>query len=78
MNGYDMDLVSEVTKEINLPFTILGGAGNLNDVKLLTQKHHPCGVSASSIFVFKGKHKAVLIQYPTEDEKEKIMSPKNL
>ena len=77
MNGYDMDLVNEVTEDIKLPFTILGGAGNLNDIKLLTQKHHPCGASASSIFVFKGKHKAVLIQYPNADEKEKIMIPNN-
>ena len=77
MHGYDMDLVCEVTKNINIPFTVLGGAGNLNDVKKLINKFHPCGASASSIFIFKGKHKAVLIQYPKAEEKEDLIIPKN-
>ena len=75
MSGYDFQLVNEVTRDINIPFTVLGGAGKLNDIKLLTQKFHPCGASASSIFVFKGKHKAVLIQYPNSQEREKILLP---
>ena len=73
MEGYDFDLISEVTEKINIPYTVLGGAGKLNDIKELTKKHHPCGASAGSLFVFKGKHKAVLIQYPTSEEKEKIL-----
>ena len=73
MNGYDLKLIEEVTKKINIPFTVLGGAKDLNDMKLLINKYHPCGVSASSLFIFKGKHKAVLIQYPENEEKEKIL-----
>ena len=75
MQGYDLDLINEVSKNINIPFTVLGGAGNLSDIEIINSKHYPCGAAASSIFIFKGKHKAVLIQYPSLEEKEKILMP---
>jgi len=75
MQGYDLNLINEVSENIHIPFTVLGGAGNLKDIGLVTSKHHPCGAAASSMFIFKGKHKAVLIQYPTFEEKEKILIP---
>ena len=31
------------------------------------------GVAAGSLFVFKGKYKAVLINYPNPEEKEKLI-----
>ena len=76
MKGYDLGLVNEIVEKINVPFTVLGGAGCLNDIKKLTDRYHPCGASASSIFIFKGKHKAVLIQYPNSYEKEQLLIPK--
>jgi len=75
LNGYDFELIDEVSKNIKIPFTVLGGAGSINDIKQLSDRYYPCGLAASSMFVFKGKHRAVLIQYPRAQEKERILSP---
>ncbi len=75
LNGYDYELIDEVSKNIKIPFTVLGGAGSINDIKELSNRYYPCGLAASSIFVFKGKHRAVLIQYPTSQQKYNLVNP---
>jgi cyclase len=52
--------------------TVLGGAGNLDDIKKVIDKHKIIGVAAGSLFVFKGIYKAVLINYPAKQEKENL------
>ena len=72
MDGYDLNLIDNVYSNISIPLTILGGAGNINDIKKVIQKHGIIGVAAGSLFVFKGKYKAVLINYPDRNIKEQI------
>jgi cyclase len=69
MKGYDVNLVNKIREVISIPITILGGAGALEDIGNIIQKHGVIGVAAGSLFVFKGKYKAVLINYPTTIEK---------
>ena len=52
--------------------TILGGAATLDDIKGLVKRYGIVGASAGSLFVFKGKYKAVLINYPTGEEKKSL------
>ncbi|RZK18189.1 MAG: imidazole glycerol phosphate synthase subunit HisF [Flavobacterium sp.] len=72
MKGYDMTLIDKVREKISLPLTVLGGAGSLDDIAKVIKKHGIIGVAAGSLFVFKGIYKAVLINYPTKTEKEKL------
>jgi cyclase len=72
MKGYDLDLIAKVREKITLPMTVLGGAGSLSDIEKVIDKHGVIGVAAGSLFVFKGPYKAVLINYPTQSEKNKI------
>lgn len=72
MKGYDLDLIAKVREKITLPMTVLGGAGSLSDIEKVIEKHNVIGVAAGSLFVFKGPYKAVLINYPTQAEKNKI------
>lgn len=72
MNGYDLTIIDKVRESISLPMTVLGGAGSHSDIGELIKKHGIIGASAGSIFVFKGKYKAVLINYPDRHEKERI------
>lgn len=72
MKGYDLNLIDKIRQKINIPLTILGGAGNLNDIKKVIEKHTIIGVAAGSLFVYKGKYNAVLINYPDRSEKEKL------
>lgn len=73
MQGYDLDIVSKIRGAIRLPISILGGAGSLADISDLINKFGIIGAGAGSLFVFKGKYKAVLINYPSGEEKESLM-----
>ena len=72
LNGYDLDLINAIRSAVQLPITVLGGASSVNDFKQLINKFGIIGAAAGSIFVFKGKYRAVLIQYPSQEEKNKI------
>ena len=73
MKGYDLNLIEKIKPLINVPMTVLGGAGSLDDIKILVEKFGILGCAAGSLFVFKGKYKAVLINYPNKTEKEKLI-----
>jgi len=75
MQGYDYKAIDKVRAKTTLPMTVLGGAGSLIHIGELISKYGIIGAAAGSIFVFKGKYKAVLINYP--DEKEKMNLIKN-
>ena len=72
MTGYDMDMCDKVRELTDIPVTFLGGAGSDMDLKRLVARFKGIGAAAGSIFVFKGKYKAVLIQYPLPNEKKEI------
>ena len=74
MNGYDLSLISTIRDLTTFPITALGGAGTLEDIKNLIAKFKIIGVSAGSLFVFKGKYKAVLINYPNREEKLRLFN----
>ncbi|HDZ62605.1 MAG TPA: imidazole glycerol phosphate synthase subunit HisF [Nitrospirae bacterium] len=72
MKGYDLNLIEAVRKAITLPITALGGAGTLKDISQLIQQFGIIGAAAGSLFVFKGKYRAVLINYPNRAEKDAL------
>ena len=75
MAGYDLELVDLVRDAVSLPLSILGGAGTFVDIKTLIDRHGVIGAVAGSIFVFKGKFRAVLIQYPNNADKINLTNP---
>jgi cyclase len=72
MKGFDLALIEKIAESISIPLTVLGGAGSLVDIEKVIDKHGVIGVAAGSLFVFKGPYKAVLINYPSQIEKNKI------
>lgn len=74
MSGYDLSLISAVREITDFPMTVLGGAGSLDDVKSIISKFKIIGVAAGSLFVFKGKYRAVLINYPNREEKFRLFN----
>lgn len=74
MKGYDMTLISMVREWTDFPITALGGAGTSEDIKSLIKEFKIIGAAAGSLFVFKGKYKAVLINYPNSEEKLKLFN----
>tara|TARA_B110000438_G_scaffold302160_1_gene359009 strand:+ start:382 stop:1185 length:804 start_codon:yes stop_codon:yes gene_type:complete len=74
MEGYDTNIINIIRDEVSIPITVLGGAGSLNDIGQMINRHGIIGVAAGSLFVFKGKYKAVLINYPNPLEKESLIN----
>jgi imidazole glycerol-phosphate synthase subunit HisF len=72
--GYDLELISKIREQITLPMTVLGGAGSLEDVSKLWKSHGLIAASAGSLFVFKGRYNAVLINYPDTSEKASLLT----
>ena len=70
MEGYDNELVDRVRSKLNIPMTMLGGAGKVDDIKNLINRHSFIGAAAGSLFVFQGRFKAVLIQYIKESVRQ--------
>ena len=70
--GYDFGLIRKVFQYTSKPVTILGGAGSLEDVKKIYKEFKIIGAAAGSLFIYKGKLKAVLINYPTKEIKNKL------
>ena len=70
MQGYDISLIESIREKCSMPITVLGGAGNLKDIKKIINKFKIIGVAAGSLFVFKGKYRAVLISYPNRKERK--------
>lgn len=74
MQGYDEKLIAKVREATNVPMTVLGGAGSLDDVRSLIDHYGIIGAAAGSLFVFKGVYRAVLINYPQRAEKDAIFN----
>lgn len=72
MKGYDIDLIKKVTSVLSIPVVASGGAGKIEDFIDAIQKGGASAVSAGSLFVFQGKHRAVLISYPSMEQIETI------
>lgn len=73
MKGYDLHLIAKIKQVVNVPFTVLGGAGSLRDIGELIQEYKIIGTAAGSLFVFKGVYRAVLINYPSPIDKQKLI-----
>ncbi|MEL4427053.1 AglZ/HisF2 family acetamidino modification protein [Shewanella indica] len=69
MSGYDMKIVDSVKSVLKIPLTVLGGAGSYQHIESLVSKFPIIGAASGSTFVFKGKYRAVLINYPNVKEK---------
>jgi cyclase len=63
MTGYDLNLISEISSSVSIPVVACGGAGTLQDFREAVNSG-ASAVAAGSMFVYHGKHQAVLLTYP--------------
>lgn len=64
MEGYDIDLIKQVSSAVKIPVIANGGAGSTKDFGKAIKEGGASAVAAGSMFVFQMPHKAVLITYP--------------
>jgi cyclase len=70
--GYDINFLNDVSSYVGVPVIGCGGAKNISDIKKLFDYTTCSAAAAGSIFVFYGKHNAVLITYPDINEFNKL------
>ena len=65
--GYDLNLVRAVTDAVSVPVIAVGGAGTARDLATVVIRGGAAAAAAGSLFVFHGRHDAVLVNMPTEE-----------
>lgn len=65
--GYDLGLVQMVSSAVSIPVVACGGARELTDCQKVV-KAGASAAAAGSLFVFHGKLRGVLINYPTQQQ----------
>lgn len=71
MNGYDCQLIKKVSDSVSIPVVALGGAGTLEHMALAL-KSGAHAVAAGSMFVYQGRRRGVLINYPDRTAMQKL------
>lgn len=72
MSGYDIPLIKIIADSVNIPVIAAGGAGKTEDLKRAYTEGHASAMAAGSLFVYHGRKKAVLINYPKRTELEAV------
>jgi cyclase len=70
--GYDTELIKLVTSNVRIPVIAIGGAGCYEDLTQGVTIGSASAVAAGSLFVFIGKKRAVLINYPDSEELQEM------
>ena len=71
MEGYDLELIHEVSAAVDIPVVALGGAGTVDHLGQGLAAG-AAAVAAGSMFVFHGRHRAVLVTYPEQQELNRL------
>jgi imidazole glycerol-phosphate synthase subunit HisF len=71
--GYDVALMNEISGAVQIPVIACGGAGSLDDIRLLMHSSGVAAAAAGTMFVLHGKRKAPLISYPRPGEIESLI-----
>jgi len=71
MEGYDLSLIEQVANAIDIPVVACGGCGSLDDLESALDSS-ASAAAAGSFFVFQGRHRAVLISYPSAEDLARI------
>ena len=66
-SGYPIELVKEITSQLEIPLIVLGGAGSKEDFSEALQSG-ASGAAAGTLFTLQPPHDAVLIKYLTDEE----------
>lgn len=72
--GYDLKLIRSVSSAVQVPVIACGGAGEPAHLLEVIADAGASAACAGSLFVFQGKHRAVLISYPESSLLSELMN----
>lgn len=68
MQGYDLELIRQVSRAVTIPVVASGGAATIQHLAEVVKQGGASAAAAGSMFVFQGPRRAVLISYPSSQE----------
>lgn len=74
MEGYDLDLIRGVTAAVRIPVIACGGAGDRTDLARPIREAGAAAVAAGSLFVYQGRERGVLVNFPARELLERLLS----
>jgi cyclase len=72
--GYDLEVLKRVSEAVSIPVIACGGAGTLDHLRRAVREGGASAVSAGSMFVFHGKLRGVLINFPSPADLKSLFS----
>ena len=72
--GLEAAVLQEVSQSVGIPVVGLGGLASLEEIRTLHPTINLNGYAAGSLFIYQGKHRGVLVNYPSSDEVKKLFS----
>jgi cyclase len=74
MTGYDLNLIQKISRNVSIPVVACGGAGNLRHIFEVINSGGASSACAGSLFVFCGKRKGILVNYPDREELDRLFT----
>jgi cyclase len=74
MSGYDLELVAQVASAVRVPVIACGGAGSRADIPGPVRTSGASAVAAGSIFVYQGRERGVLVNFPERSQLERLFA----
>ena len=68
MTGYNIELIKRISDKLSIPVVACSGAGELSHLAAAYYEGNASALAAGSMFVFHGPRRAVLINYPDQDQ----------
>jgi imidazole glycerol-phosphate synthase subunit HisF len=73
MEGYDVELIRSVSEAVGIPVIACGGAGERAHLADAIRRGGASAVAAGSIFVYRGRERGVLINFPERAQLEALL-----
>jgi len=74
MSGYDLELIEQVSASVGIPVIACGGAGSRTDIPGPVRQAGASAVAAGSIFVYQGRERGVLVNFPERGALEQMFA----
>ena len=71
--GFDLDLIRRVTSVAKIPLIASGGAGSVDDCGIAVKQGGASAVALGSMAVYHGRNRAVLINFPSRAELDRVL-----
>mgnify|MGYP001202541387 CR=1 FL=1 len=70
--GFDIKLCKQISAAVSIPVVACGGGGDLSHFRQVLLEGGAAAAAGGSYFVYQGKHRAVLITYPSSHDIEHL------